>query len=390
VNVATNALALTRSRTALQLVAVVAVAANLRPAIATVGPVLPAMHSDLGISTVEAGGLTTIPTLSMGLFAPIAALLSVRYGARRMVGVGVGTIGVTTGLRWWAPTSAAFLVLALATGAGVALSQTLIPTVAWDSYGGDSTRVMAACGAAINFGAIGAGALAAPLAGALAGWRPALAVWSLPAMIAFGIWVFAYPGGGRVSASREPGLSAVLRRSSTWRIGMILGVVAFAYFVVLAWFAPALEQTGRTASAAGALFGALSAVQCAAGLAMVVLLPRMGSMRLLLTAATVVTATGLVAAGLPDPRATWAAVITLGCGLGALYSLTLALVTARVSSVADATWVSGAAFGIGYSIAAAGPLVAAAVRLWSGGFALPFLFAGVVVLLTIPLSRTLT
>jgi len=47
----------------LELSAVVAVGLNLRPAVASVGPVLPAAISDLRLSSAFGGALTAIPTV---------------------------------------------------------------------------------------------------------------------------------------------------------------------------------------------------------------------------------------------------------------------------------------------------------------------------------------
>ncbi|CAK6481048.1 hypothetical protein ACPOM7_18505 [Peribacillus castrilensis] len=46
------------------------VAANLRPAIASVSPLLETIRYDLGMSSFAVSFLTTIPVLCMGIFAP--------------------------------------------------------------------------------------------------------------------------------------------------------------------------------------------------------------------------------------------------------------------------------------------------------------------------------
>ena len=67
------------------LVVVVAVAVNLRPAIAAVPPVLATIQADLGLSATQAGLLTALPVVCMGLFAPGGAALARRIGRERAV-----------------------------------------------------------------------------------------------------------------------------------------------------------------------------------------------------------------------------------------------------------------------------------------------------------------
>ena len=50
----------------------------MRPQILAIGPLLPLMREDLGLSAGVAGLLTTIPVLCMGLFAPVGPRLAAR------------------------------------------------------------------------------------------------------------------------------------------------------------------------------------------------------------------------------------------------------------------------------------------------------------------------
>jgi CP family cyanate transporter-like MFS transporter len=76
----------TPARSALALLAALFVAAlALRPQLVGVGPLLPEIGDDLGVSHAVAGLLATIPVLCMGLFAPAAAPLAGRTGVRAAV-----------------------------------------------------------------------------------------------------------------------------------------------------------------------------------------------------------------------------------------------------------------------------------------------------------------
>ncbi|ORC53476.1 cyanate transporter, partial [Pseudomonas floridensis] len=60
----------------LLLLGLVLVALNLRPALSSIAPLLNNVSDSLGMSAAEAGLLTTLPVLCLGLFAPLAPILA--------------------------------------------------------------------------------------------------------------------------------------------------------------------------------------------------------------------------------------------------------------------------------------------------------------------------
>ena len=69
----------------LLLLGLILVALNLRPALSSMAPLLSDVSKSLGLSAAQAGLLTTLPVLCLGLFAPLAPLLARRFGAERVV-----------------------------------------------------------------------------------------------------------------------------------------------------------------------------------------------------------------------------------------------------------------------------------------------------------------
>ena len=65
------------------IVALVAVAANLRPALAGVPPLVPQIEAELQLSNAWLGVLTLLPVLCMGVFAPVAHWASTIWGSAR-------------------------------------------------------------------------------------------------------------------------------------------------------------------------------------------------------------------------------------------------------------------------------------------------------------------
>lgn len=69
----------------LLLLGLILVALNLRPALSSMAPLLSDVSKSLGLSAAQAGLLTTLPVLCLGLFAPLAPILARRFGAERVV-----------------------------------------------------------------------------------------------------------------------------------------------------------------------------------------------------------------------------------------------------------------------------------------------------------------
>ena len=81
----------------LMALALVAVAANLRTAMASVPPLTESIADDLGLSNTALGALTTLPVLCMGLFAPFAQRIAARLGAAASVELSIACVAVGLG-----------------------------------------------------------------------------------------------------------------------------------------------------------------------------------------------------------------------------------------------------------------------------------------------------
>ena len=106
----------------------------LRPQIVGVGPLIPPIQDDLGVSHAVAGLLGTIPVLCMGVFALPAPEVSRRYGTRLAIGVCLGLIGVFGIARGVAPGAAAVILLTFGVGIGLGLAQALMPVAVKERF----------------------------------------------------------------------------------------------------------------------------------------------------------------------------------------------------------------------------------------------------------------
>src|SRR4029450_4600707 len=109
------------------LVAVVAVALNLRPAIAAVPPLLDTIQTGRGLSAAGAGLLTALPVVCMGLFAPVGPALARRVGREAAVSWALALVAAGTLVRGLGDSVAPLYGGTLIAGIGIALGGVLPP-----------------------------------------------------------------------------------------------------------------------------------------------------------------------------------------------------------------------------------------------------------------------
>ena len=87
-------------------------------------PVLPALASDLDVSTATAGQLRTISGLSAGVTALLAGLLASKVGLRELLGAGLVSLALGSVFSAVAPSFALVALAQLAIGIGIGLTYT--------------------------------------------------------------------------------------------------------------------------------------------------------------------------------------------------------------------------------------------------------------------------
>jgi MFS transporter, CP family, cyanate transporter len=356
------------------LVVVVAVALNLRPAIAAVPPVLDAIQRDLGLSATAAGLLTALPVVCMGAFAPAGAALARRVGQEAAVALALTLVAAGTLVRGLGPSAVALYGGTLVSGIGIALGGVLLPRVVKAWFPNRPGAVTGLYTAGLVTGAMLASAATVPLMNALgAGWPAAIAAWGLPAAAALAAWV---PATRRLRTAAEPAPGPVRlpwRSGVAWRVTLYMGSQSLLYYAALTWLSPLYLAEGWTADRAGLLLGLFSFTQIFSALAVPALADRTGDHRpwiaLCVGAATVM----LAAIGLAPTAAPWVWAAVLGLGVGGMFALALTLLVKLASSPAAAARLSGMALLVGYLLAATGPVLAGALYDAAGSYRAPFL-----------------
>ena len=177
-------------------IGLVAIAVNLRPAIASVGPILDELKRSLGLSDAAASAVTSLPVVCFGLFAPVGAWLSRRVGLRRSVAMLalalVGGMFLRLG-----PDLATFVAGTLLAAAGIAALNVVTPALVKLDFPDRTGPMMGIYTTALTGAAAAAAGLTVPAEHAIGhGWRGGLAVWAVLAVVGFVVWLPQARGSG--------------------------------------------------------------------------------------------------------------------------------------------------------------------------------------------------
>lgn len=353
-------------------VALIAVAANLRTAMASVPPLTQTIAGDLGLSNTALGALTTLPVLCMGLFAPGAQRVAARLGAAASVELAIGCVMVGLGLRFlggqvWPLYAGTFVA-----GVGIALGGTLLPGLVKELFPPErSGLVTGLYMLAMMTGAGASSALSVPLQGWLGSWEASLGSWAVLGLVGAVAWLPVVAGHQRHRAA-NPSVVAPARlpwgHATAWLVAGYLTVQSVEFYSSLAWLAPSYTARGWDASHAGYLLSAFSAAQLVSGLLGPVLTDRINDHRLLLLGASALGLLGQLGLWLAPGAAPWAWALVLGFGQGAAFALGLVLMVDYARTPSASARLAGMAFFVSYTLASFGPATLGALRDATGGF----------------------
>lgn len=356
-----------RGASLLLLAAIVALALNLRPAMAAVGPLLDLIEAATGMGSTAASLLTTLPVLMIGLGALSIRPLRRRLGERRGILLGALLIGGACLVRVVLTGATGLIASAVVVGVGVALIQALAPVVIKRAFPAQFGTVMALYTTGIMGGAAVAAATAAGLAETI-GWAGTLALWSAPAFVAALVWLAA----SRDPAAEEPNRAAVIeatdpelpfwRQGRAWRLILIMGLGTSAYTLMLAWLPPFYIDLGEPRATAGYLLSGMTAAEVTAGLLVSLTIGRFADRRGPILTALALALAGLAGLVVAPLSMAVPIVIVLGLGIGAIFPLSLILAMDQIDDPARSGDLLAFVQGGGYIIASLSPLGAGLLR----------------------------
>lgn len=343
------------------------VALNLRPALTSVGPLLPVFAPELGLNESAQGVLGGLPVLAFAAISPFVYLMTRRIGMDRAVFATLMLLATGLLIRSYLGLSGMWAGTVII-GCAIGIGNVLVPTLVKRDY---RTRVSKATGvysACITVAASVASAVAVPMSEWF-GWQNALALWAIPVVIVALLWL----PRTRVDAGADDDGRLAVRPRSVWRqsvawyAAIFMGLQSTTFYFMITWL-PTIEiASGVGKQQAGMHLFAYQIVGIASALSAPLLMRRQNSQ----VEATVITSIpmllgllGLLLA--PQAGLIWA--IFAGLGSGGSLAVALSLIGLRGRTNLETTKMSGMVQCFGYLMAALGPMLAGVLADTTGGW----------------------
>jgi CP family cyanate transporter-like MFS transporter len=357
--------------TTLLIVAILFVAANLRPAVTSLGSVLDEVRSSLGMSAAWASVLTALPGLCFGLAGFLAPTAARRLGLARAIGLSMVFVTVGVLVRVLDGPSVVLLGTLVAC-AGVAVCNVLLPVVVKESYPHRIGIVTGLYTAVLQASAALGSLITPPVDDAVGGWRFGLGQWGLLAVVGTVGWVAAARHGQRAVAVVPPADDAgptrsLLRSRLAWAVTGFFGLQSMFAYAVMGWAPQVLMSAGVSRGEAGAMLAMISMLGVPLSLLIAPVAARQRSQSGWLAGLSLVGAAGVLGLLLAPGAAPWLWAVLLGIGMG-LFPIAVAIISLRTRTSSDTRRLSTMTQGIGYLLAAVGPLLFGILHGATGGW----------------------
>lgn len=359
---------------------------NLRPTVTSVGAELSAIGAAPGATVTICAVLVAVPVWCFAAGSSLGWALRARWGLHQVITGALAVLAVSLLLRSVAG-PALLLVGTVAAGLAIAVLAALLPV----AVQAGSPRSRLARGVAMT-GALGVGssvgALLTPVLASQFGWRPAIASWAVPVVVALLCWravgsAVVDDAPGRWARRVSP--AALVPRRRAVLLAVHFGALSGVTFALMGWL-PDILFTGAGVGrpAAGLMFSAVMVVGIPVSFLAPVLARRTSDRTVLIAVLAAAMGAGVIGLLVAPGLAPWLWVVLLGVGMGGV-AVVLTLITTCAGGDRDVgAALSSLVQGAGYAIAGVIALLVGLVHAASMGWQWPLVtLVGVVVVQSI-------
>lgn len=371
------------------LIGVLLVALNLRIAVASVSPILELVRADVALSATQAGLLGTIPVASFAVFGALTPLLARRVGLEPLLIAAMALSAAGEIVRSTAHSSTGFLVWTVVALAGMGMGNVLLPPLVKRYFPDRVGVVTSAYSVTLSVSTALPAAVVVPVADRV-GWRPALSIWAAVGILAALPWLVVVirsaatraelsgllrrgPATTPALTSRHRSGGRVYRSPLAWGMGVTFAMNSLGSYAMFAWLPQILIDSGTSPRSAGTWLSIYAILGLPPALIAPIAATKMRNpigMVIFFVGCWLFSYIGLL---VHPSGPVWLWVLVGGLGPGA-FPLLLALINLRTRTSAGAASLSGFTQGIGYAIAAVGPLLIGVLYDATGEWIWPLIF----------------
>ena len=353
-------------------------ALNTRTVIAALAPIVDFTTEDLNLSVGDLILLGMLPPLCYTIFALAAPSLVRRSGLEWSMAIALAAMTTGHVIRTLADTPGLFATGTVTVLAGIGVGNVLMPPLVRRYFSRHVGTVTALYVCAHVVGTSAPAWVGVPVSMTV-GWRAALGIWALCALLGLVVWMLVLRPDPRRDAERlvpVPPSRASPRRGggrqyrslTAWAAAALFSIAAGHAYAAMAWLPQMMvDLAGASTARAGGTLALYSAAGVIPGIAAPLLAVRIRRVDVL-----VHVFTGLLIAGylglLLSPAAApelWA--LLTGAG-GSYFALCLVLINLRTRTAHATVAVSAFVQGVGYVMGAVGPLLVGLIHLHTGSW----------------------
>lgn len=333
------------------------VAFNLRTIFPSFGALMPEIRQSLNLSSGLASLITTLPVLCLGLFAPFAPKLAQKLGIERTIFIIMFVLTIGILLRGTGELSGLLIGTILAGGA-IAIINVLLPSLIKRDFSQSIGLMSGLYAMALLGGAAIAAGTTLPLQQFFHGdWSSALAIWVVPAILAWLFWLFQYPQHSVPLKIIAPKIRGLWQCKLAWQVTLFMVLQSMYSFTVFGWLSPFLRDRGIAVFDASLIVSSsifLQTIACFLAPVIATRLPHQSWFNVVVVLLTVIGFIGCLMAPL---HTIWLWAVILGLGQGALTSIAMAMIVLRSENTHVAAQLSSMVQSVGFGFGAFGPLM---------------------------------
>lgn len=337
-----------------------AISSNMRAGLILIGPLLPILKQEYGISVFTESILAATPLLCFSLSAILMRSISRLGNTNRVISYAITLLTLSLFLRTTFDI-ASILIFSITLGISVAVLNYMLPV--WVKENGTSNSglltgiyasVMGSC-AAISL------AITAPLAEASSyTWRLAMLPWFIIGALTALWWWIKIPSSSvsDVVQSKESfWANPLFKSSSAWSITLMFGLLNMIHYASATWLPTILITKGFTLVNAGILVAVATLVGSLLSLAVPHFASKRKDFRLVLIVFSIFLAVSYFAISIDTGMSLWVWVILGNIGVYVTFSIALFLVVFRAADAAKTKSLSIMMQSVGYVMATVSPIV---------------------------------
>ncbi|MCQ4259027.1 CynX/NimT family MFS transporter [Stutzerimonas stutzeri] len=353
------------------MLALVLAAINLRPGITSFAPLIERIAAELDLSRSLISLTTALPVLLMGLLAPLAPRLAIRFGLERTIALCLALIGTALVLRLFGENTVILIGTAAMVGAGIAVAGPLLSGFIKRYFLQSMGKTAAFYSLSMAIGGTIGVVLTAPATEVLGQrWTLGLALWSIPAVLALAVW-WRLPNQPEAAVEHRAGLPWSQPRA--WLVSIYFALQAGLFYALATWLVARYHEAGFTLLQSNAFFSGFMLIGLPSAFAMPWLAQRFGNRHLMMAGCGVLaTACLLVIAWLPQVEPLVICML-LGVALNGTFSMSLVLPMYEASTPLAVSRLTAMMLCTGYSLACFTPVLTGLGRDVAGDYRWPFL-----------------